>query len=120
MSKTSITAIAVAQGYIANDNNRRKHLLDVEALNISKLMVSRSAMSYPEVVGWLLINFIRVLPHRFQQIVLDRITGIPGYSQHCALRKCLIQQQTEKLIISGVEQVVVLAGGFDSLALRMH
>jgi methyltransferase (TIGR00027 family) len=52
--------------------------------------------------------------------ILDSVAN-KGIAEHYALRKLLIEQQTEKLIKEkGVEQVVVIGAGFDSMALRLH
>lgn len=49
----------------------------------------------------------------------ERIT-IPGLALHQALRKLSIEKSVRSSLDEGFEQVVVLGGGLDTLALRLH
>jgi methyltransferase (TIGR00027 family) len=45
---------------------------------------------------------------------------LPGIALHYAARKRILQAQVEAAIRRGAERVVVVAGGFDTLAYRLH
>ena len=45
---------------------------------------------------------------------------IPGLRLHYALRKRFLEDGARRILGDGTSQVVVLGGGFDSLALRLH
>ena len=45
---------------------------------------------------------------------------IPGMMLHYVVRKCYIEEVTRRSLREGVQQVVVLGAGFDTLALRLH
>lgn len=51
--------------------------------------------------------------------VVERLT-IPGLLLHFALRKKTIEKVVVQSLASGIEQVVVLAAGFDTLCTRLH
>ncbi len=50
--------------------------------------------------------------------LLERVT-VPGIQLHYAVRKLHIEQTARRFIREGGEQVVVLAAGFDTLAIRL-
>lgn len=45
---------------------------------------------------------------------------LPYFSVHLALRKKWIERETKKSLQQGIEQVIVLGAGFDTLAYRLH
>jgi methyltransferase (TIGR00027 family) len=79
--------------------------------------------------GWLVTDFSargrtfveRSAKRWFQsaQRLYERLT-IPGLALHQALRKRYIEQKVRASLAEGFEQVVVLGGGLDSLAARLH
>jgi len=56
---------------------------------------------------------------RFLFSLYERCT-IPGLALHQALRKRHIERIVRNSLLEGIEQVVVLGGGLDTLALRLH
>lgn len=52
------------------------------------------------------------------QWLLDRLF-VPGMMRHYLLRKLFIRREVERAIAEGATQVVVLGGGFDTLAWRL-
>lgn len=79
--------------------------------------------------GWLVADFSvqgrsfvrRSAKRWFQSVrrVYERIT-IPGLALHQALRKRYIERAVRAGLAEGFEQLVVLGGGLDSLAVRLH
>ncbi len=49
----------------------------------------------------------------------ERLT-IPGIMLHYAIRKRFLEDATRRALAAGIEQVVVLGAGLDTLALRLH
>ncbi len=67
-------------------------------------------------------TFLRRARYRWFQFLFhcyERCT-IPGLALHQALRKRHIEQAVRASLAQGFEQVVVLGGGLDTLALRLH
>jgi O-methyltransferase involved in polyketide biosynthesis len=53
---------------------------------------------------------------------MSRLTerlSIPGVRTHYVLRKRIIEQEARKAISDGFRRIVIIAGGFDVLALRL-
>jgi methyltransferase (TIGR00027 family) len=59
-------------------------------------------------------NFLRPLAQ-----TLERAT-IPGIKLHYALRKRYLEEAARAALAHGLQQVVVIGAGFDTLALRLH
>lgn len=66
----------------------------------------------------LLKRFMRWLPPKAYISLLDTIF-IPGMTYHYLFRKKWIEEKIVKALAQGTKQVIVLGGGFDSLALRL-
>ena len=45
---------------------------------------------------------------------------VPGIMLHYLLRKCWLENHVRTRIAAGTDQIVILGGGFDTLALRLH
>jgi methyltransferase (TIGR00027 family) len=79
--------------------------------------------------GWLVADFssrgrafVRRSTRRWFQAVqrvYERLT-IPGLALHQALRKQYIERAVRAALREGFEQVIILGGGLDSLAVRLH
>jgi methyltransferase (TIGR00027 family) len=79
--------------------------------------------------GWLVADFSgqgrsfvrRSTKRWFQSVqrVYERLT-IPGLALHQALRKRYIERAVRAALAEGFDQLVVLGGGLDSLAVRLH
>ncbi|HEY0319628.1 MAG TPA: SAM-dependent methyltransferase [Pyrinomonadaceae bacterium] len=79
--------------------------------------------------GWFIADFSeggrafvrRATKRWFQalQRVYERLT-IPGLALHQALRKRYIEHAVREGLLEGFDQLVVLGGGLDSLAVRLH
>lgn len=66
--------------------------------------------------------FLRMAQHRWFQFLFqcyERCT-IPGLALHQALRKLHIERIVRESLAEGFKQVVILGGGLDTLALRLH
>ncbi|MBD0371426.1 MAG: SAM-dependent methyltransferase [Pyrinomonadaceae bacterium] len=79
--------------------------------------------------GWLVADssgkghsFVRRSGKRWFQMVrrIQEHLTIPGLALHQALRKRYIERAVRLSLSEGFEQVVVLGGGLDSLAVRLH
>jgi methyltransferase (TIGR00027 family) len=63
-------------------------------------------------------QLISLLPTKFYPQIMDFVF-IPGMTHHYLFRKKLIEDQLLQAIADGVQQVIILGAGFDTLALRM-
>jgi methyltransferase (TIGR00027 family) len=119
--KTSFTALVVAQGLVACAESRDwGYLVADEARELTKYFTEFALKNHLDYIGWGAIKSSKLLPYSWQQGLLDKLST-PGQSEHYAMRKLLIEQQVEKAINDeGKRQVVILGGGYDTLALRLH
>lgn len=112
---SSSTAYVIARStlYLGGDA-RVGHLLPARAVEMSGWFVrahSRSAY-------WLLTTM-----RGFSRPVVAMVEGlsVPGIQLHYALRKRYLEDAAcSALSTDGVRQMVVIGGGFDTLALRLH
>jgi len=68
------------------------------------------------------LNLARLCDRRWFRALMgwmERAT-LPGLGLHYALRKRFIEEVARRSLRDGTRQVVVLGGGFDTLALRLH
>lgn len=56
--------------------------------------------------------------YRRLQYLLERAT-IPGIAIHYVLRKRHIEEETRRMLAEGIEQVLILGAGFDTLGVRL-
>jgi methyltransferase (TIGR00027 family) len=70
-------------------------------------------------VSWRLIGLME--QHWFRAVVaaLERAM-VPGIMLHYLLRKRWIEDRVRACLAEGVDQIVILGAGFDTLALRLH
>ena len=63
-----------------------------------------------------------LLREDWYRALLARLEGwvLPGIQLHYAARKALIESQVRRALAEGARQVVVIGGGFDTLAYRLH
>lgn len=78
-----------------------------------------------DVSEWFLKDHARdyaFLRHGWYRALLQALQGavLPGIQLHYAARKNVLEAQVRRAIEEGAEQVVVVAGGFDTLAYRLH
>jgi methyltransferase (TIGR00027 family) len=110
----------------ATANLVARNLLLVAGTNRLTQLVPREAALWS---GWLVADFspqghvfIRRSRKRWFQSLqrfLERLT-IPGLALHQALRKRHIERAVRESLAAGYSQLVVLGGGLDSLAVRLH
>lgn len=110
--KTSITAYVVVTGIAKFSRMARWKRY------ISDEMAAYSTLFMEQVADSRLKSLIRKLPALLFITLLDKLY-IPGMAYHFLFRKLLIEQQVERSIAGGTQQVIVLGGGFDSLSVRM-
>ena len=114
-AKASSTAQVIARSivYLSHDPELR-HLLPPGAAEASTWFVdefSHTSKLFVECTQW---GWFRGLCK-----LLERCT-IPGIILHYVLRKRYLEDVTRTAIQEGFQQVIVLGGGFDTLALRLH
>lgn len=63
-------------------------------------------------------HFISLLPIKLSVLIMD-VFYVPGMTYHYLFRKLLIEKQLKEAIHKDVKQVIILGGGFDTLAIRM-
>lgn len=78
-----------------------------------------------EVSDWFVSDHGRdaeLLREDWYRALLARIESwvLPGIGLHYAARKALIESQVRQALARGARQVVVVGGGFDTLAYRLH
>ncbi len=84
---------------------------DAQWLQLNRLLAEGAADSP-------LRKALRRLPTRLAIRLMDQLF-VPGMVRHYLFRKRLLQQQTERAVANGTTQVIVLGGGFDTLAWRL-
>jgi len=113
--RPSATARTIALGTVLlKADSRFGRLVPDEAARISRRFLE--AVSPPGV------NLARLCDRpgfRALMAWMERAT-LPGLRLHYALRKRFIEEVARRSLRDGVRQVVVLGGGFDTLALRLH
>ena len=111
----SATANIVARNVLLVANTRRlAPLVPAEAARLSDQFVTAFSTQGEA--------FVRRSTKRWFQIlqrIYERIT-IPGLALHQALRKRHIERAVRAAFAEGFDQLVILGGGLDSLALRLH
>ncbi len=86
---------------------------DERAVALSETFVRAHSLS-----GRWLIQVIRRPWFRRLARTFERLT-LPGFMQHVVLRKRYIEQVARSSVAQGTSQVLVLGGGYDTLALRL-
>lgn len=88
------------------------HLVDAEALALIESLLA----SLPRARFWLKVAALPGVPRLFD--AFESLT-VPGMALHQVLRKRCIEEKVVHSLQSGFSQVVVLGGGFDTLAARL-
>lgn len=114
-TKASSTAQVIARSIVLISQDRKlRHLLPSGAAEASIWFVeefSKTSGLFVKCSQW---SWFRVMCH-----LLERCT-IPGIILHYVLRKRYLEDVARAAIQEGFQQVIVLGGGFDTLALRLH
>lgn len=111
----SATANIVARNVLLVANTRRLALLvPDEAARLSGQFVAAFSAKGEAFVRRSTKRWFQTL-----QRIYERLT-IPGLALHQALRKQYIERVVRASLSEGFDQLVVLGGGLDSLALRLH
>jgi methyltransferase (TIGR00027 family) len=114
-STPSATANVVARNIaLVAATPRLSALVDPEAASLTRLLLEAYSPRNK--------SFLRKARSRWFQRLFhfyERLT-IPGLALHQALRKRHIERAVRGSLAEGFEQVVVLGGGLDTLALRLH
>jgi methyltransferase (TIGR00027 family) len=110
-TKHSNTALVIAKSAVLVGNDPvLQQLQGLGAAEISEWFTRDYARDH----RWLKMRWYRALLARLESWIL------PGIQLHYVARKRLIEQQVVQAIRDGVEQVIIIAGGFDTLCYRMH
>ena len=112
--RPSATALIVAAGLTALAHDRQLGRFVTPA---AAAFGARAIGASPGPLRWLLPQIER----RAFRLALGAIERaiLPGILFHYALRKCAIEDAVRQGIAVGIGQLVVLGGGFDTLALRL-
>jgi methyltransferase (TIGR00027 family) len=112
--RPSATALIVAAGLTALAHDRQLgHFVTPTAATVGARAISAS----PGPLRWLLPQITRPSFRMALGAVEQAI--LPGILLHYALRKRAIEDAVRQGIATGIGQVIVLGGGFDTLALRL-
>ena len=67
-------------------------------------------------------RLLRLLDRTWMQLPIRQLENftLPGIQLHYTLRKRYLEDVTRRSLQEGIRQVVVLGGGFDTLAFRLH
>lgn len=110
-TKPSKTALVIAKSaVIASRDPRISQLQSPGAGEVSQWFVRDHAPDH----RWLQTQWYRAALGRLESWIL------PGVQLHYAARKRLLEQHVEAALRDGAKQVVVIAGGFDTLCYRLH
>src|SRR5215468_7749967 len=111
----SATAYLIARAMVfVSRDAELGHLVPMQAAEISRWIVeacSRHGRLLLSAMDW---PWFRRVVHLVEQAT------IPGLFLHYALRKLAIEEVVRASLAEGFTQVVVLAAGFDTLALRLQ
>lgn len=114
-TQASSTAQVIARSIVYLSHDRKlRHLLPSGAAEASRWFVeafSKTSGLFVKCSQW---SWFRAICR-----LLERCT-IPGIILHYVLRKRYIEDVARTAIQEGFQQVIVLGGGFDTLALRLH
>lgn len=112
--KISLTALGIAraQVFLSSDPDFG-YLVPRQAVDASLWFIEEYTGNnrYERIVNKKLYRYIFSF---FERI------SFPGTTLYYTLRKRFIEEMVRKDITNGVQQIVILAGGFDTLALRLH
>ena len=112
----SMTAMQVAQAYYSSPVFNQ--LANSDAKKLIKYLVAWAKHAYPFKSKW--------QTQLFDTLPIPVVKGIHGffkaknYPGFIATRKAYIAQAVDQAILDGVEQVLVIGGGFDVMALMKH
>lgn len=117
-AKPSITALSVANGFRLGLEDGMGAWFEADALplttRIIQLAMTRERKAW---VRGLEKGVYYLLPNAMQSSLFSML-GLRGYHTYITMRKLLIREQIATAIeLRGIQQVVVLAGGFDVRAL---
>ncbi len=110
--KPSITALAVAMGFMRALDTDYHYLVSQQELDLAKHFFYEGKKSIPFGLNWVLTAALSHLPYRGQQSFFNAAVA-RGYDHIILLRKLMIKNKIECAIRDGVEQVVYLGSGFD-------
>ncbi len=112
-NNASRTAIVVAKSQaLVGSTPGLRHQVNPEADQFTKTVL-RSAGQH-RFLNWLHRPALRNALWRFQNLT------IPGLALHQVLRKRYIEERTRSALESGVEEVIQIGAGLDSLCFRLH
>ncbi len=113
-NQVSSTALLIAKSFVLQNRDRQiSNLMSQDIAELSSLFVAECEQSshYEKLVN----NYL----YRLVVRILETIT-IPGIFLHYLLRKNHIEEAVNPMLSGSITQMVVLAGGFDTLGLRVH
>ncbi len=119
-AKLSYTAITVAQATLAcHEMPEWAHLVEPRTAAILRHFVNVAMPALPFGKDYLSLAFIKHSYNPIRKFTYNR-AGCIAYPQHMAMRKLFLETQVREAIKAGVKQVLIIGGGFDTLALRLH
>lgn len=118
--KPSFTAVAVAQATLAcHEMPEWSHLVEARTATILTHFVNVARPALPLGKDFLSLKLLDISANPIRKFLYDT-GGCLAYPQHLALRKLFIETQVREAIKAGVKQVLIIGGGYDTLALRLH
>lgn len=111
--QASATAkVIAASTVLLASQTQTQHLVPPQAAQLCREFLSQSATDH--LLRWSAVNPVT----RLLWLSIERLTH-PGIMGHYWLRKRWIEQRCHAAIASGVQRVVIIGAGFDTLALRL-
>lgn len=93
---------------------RYAHLVPPEAVDASTWFMQACSAVTPRLIGLMQRQWFRAAVTALEHAM------VPGMMLHYLLRKRWIEERARVCLAKGVDQVVILGAGFDTLALRLH
>jgi methyltransferase (TIGR00027 family) len=109
--KTSATAYLIADSISKlSQTSRWRNYIPATMKNLNTVFATH-------IEDTLAKRFLGALPLWLSIWIMDTFY-IPGMTYHYLFRKLLIEEQLEKAVQVGIQQVIILGAGFDTLAIR--
>jgi len=93
---------------------RYAHLVPTLAVEASRWFMQAYPPVSPQLIGLMQRHWFRAVVSALERAM------VPGIMLHYLLRKRWIEDRVRACLAEGVDQIVILGAGFDTLALRLH
>jgi len=114
-NKPSATAVLIAASLACDFHDPgRCHFVPALAADLGSIFLRSYGPPANFFSPFITQRWLRILARALESVT------IPGITLHYLLRKRYIEDTIREHLKNGIEQVIVLGGGFDTLAIRLH